>query len=256
MDEETVRPHVTALYRYPVKGLTPHALDQVALSVGETFPFDRLYAIENGRRRFDPDHPLPLPKTNFLMLMRNARLAALDCAFETGCHTLTVRRNGREVAKGRLDSRLGRSAVEEFFAAYCAEELEGAPRIVHAPGHSFSDKAAKCVHIVNLATLRDLERSIGRPIDPLRFRANIYVDGPEPWSEFEWERIRIGNAGLRFLDRTERCDATNVEPRTGARDMAIPASLRSGFGHGKLGIYAAVAEAGVVKLGDAVTVES
>ena len=40
-------------------------------------PFDRAYAIENGPGRFDPEHPAHLPKINFLMLMRNERLATL-----------------------------------------------------------------------------------------------------------------------------------------------------------------------------------
>ena len=44
----------SALYRYPVKGLTPEPLERVRLTAGETLPFDRAYAIENGPGRFDP----------------------------------------------------------------------------------------------------------------------------------------------------------------------------------------------------------
>ena len=47
-------PRVSAIYRYPVKGLTPEKLDGVELKPGETLPFDRAYAIENGPGRFDP----------------------------------------------------------------------------------------------------------------------------------------------------------------------------------------------------------
>ena len=67
--------HVISLYRYPVKGLSPQALPVLRLKTGETVPFDRAYAIENGPGRFDPDNPRYLPKINFLMLMRNERLA-------------------------------------------------------------------------------------------------------------------------------------------------------------------------------------
>ena len=93
-------------------------------------------------------------------------------------------------------------------------ELRGAPKIVHAPGHSFSDVAAKCVHIVNLASVRELERIIGRPVDPLRFRANLYLDGMEPWAEFAWldKEIGVGPTRLRVFARTQRCEATNVDP--------------------------------------------
>ena len=62
-------PTVKALYRYPVKGMTPEAMPRVALEAGGTMPFDRAYAIENGPGRFDPDNPRHLPKINFLMLL-------------------------------------------------------------------------------------------------------------------------------------------------------------------------------------------
>ena len=65
---------VAALYRYPVKGMTPEAMQRATLAAGGTMPFDRAYAIENGPGRFDPDNPRHLPKINFVMLMRNERL--------------------------------------------------------------------------------------------------------------------------------------------------------------------------------------
>ncbi len=71
-------PRISGLYRYPVKGLSPAALENVLLTAGKTAPFDRAYAIENGPGRFDPEHPAHLPKINFVMLMRNERLATLE----------------------------------------------------------------------------------------------------------------------------------------------------------------------------------
>jgi uncharacterized protein YcbX len=110
--------------------------------------------------------------------------------------------------------------------------------------------AAKCVHIVNLASLREIERTLGRPVDPLRFRANVYVEGAEPWAEFTWldREIAIGPARLRVFARTQRCEATNVDPSNGARDMAIPAHLMRTWGHPDFGIYAKVVAGGTVAI--------
>ena len=247
-------PHVTALYRYPVKGLTPERLADVKLTAGETVPGDRAWAIENGPGRFNADEPRHLPKINFLMLMRNERLATLQTQFDDASETLTILRDGKQVARGQLSTKLGRSMIEQFLAAYMKADLRGAPHIVSAPGHSFSDVAKKCVHIVNLASVRDLERISGRPIDPLRFRPNILVDGLQPWAEFQWvgKAIAIGPARLDVFKRTERCDATNVDPRSAARDMAIPALLLRSFGHTDFGVYATIAEGGGVTTGDSV----
>jgi len=80
-------------------------------------------------------------------------------------------------------------------------DLRGPPKIVRAPGHSFSDMAAQCVHIVNLASVRELERALGRPVDPLRFRANLYLEGIAPWTELRWlgKAICVGAARLAVL---------------------------------------------------------
>ncbi len=248
---ETPGPRLSALYRYPVKGLTPEPLQRVTLQAGETLPFDRAYAIENGPGRFDPSAPRHLPKISFLMLMRDERLATLRSKFEDATETLTIYRDGKQVARGQLTTTLGRQLIEQFLAAYMKAELRGAPKIVHAPRHSFSDVAAKCVHIVNLSSVRELERTLGRPIDPLRFRANLYLEGVEPWAEFGWldKAIEVGPVRLSAFARTSRCEATNVDPAKGVRDMAIPSHLQRTWGHQDFGIYAKVANGGEISVG-------
>jgi uncharacterized protein len=247
-----------SLYRYPVKGLSPQALPALTLTPGETVPFDRAYAIENGPGRFDPDHPRHLPKTTFLMLMRNERLAALHTEFDEATETLTILRDGKQVARGQLSAKLGRQMLEQFFAAYMKDELKGPPRIVSAPGHSFSDKADKCLHLVNLATVRELERTVGVTLDPLRFRANLYLDGGEPWEEKRWmgQVLQSGTVALKVFAETTRCDATNVNPETALRDTTIPPTLLRTYGHACLGIYAKVIAGGEIRPGDTLTLTS
>lgn len=247
---------ITALYRYPVKGLTPEALRRVDLEVGATFPLDRNWAIENGPGRFDPENPKWLAKTHFLMLMRDERLATLEAKLEDDATTLVIRRDGKQVARGNLATPIGRQLIEQFMAAYMKGSLRGAPKIVSAPGHSFSDMGAKCVHIINLASVRELSRRMGREIDPLRFRANIMLDGIPAWAELGWlgKKATIGGVELSIFHRTKRCDATDVDPQTGARDTAIPAVLQRELGHSDFGVYGKVATAGAIAVGDAVSI--
>jgi len=247
---------IASLYRYPIKGMTGELLERVELQAGGTMPFDRAYAIENGPGRFDPEKPRHLPKITFLMLMRDERLATLTAQFDDTSETLTILRAGRQVARGQLTSKLGRSMIEQFIAAYMKDSLRGPPRIVSAPGHSFSDVAVKCLHIVNLASVADLERAAGRALDPLRFRANVYLSGLPAWEEFNWldKDLELGSVRVSVLDRTTRCEATNVDPGTAQRDTAIPALLQRHFGHTDFGIYAKITQGGVAAKGDGVRV--
>jgi uncharacterized protein YcbX len=249
---------VASLYRYPVKGLTPEQLSEVTLSVGQPLPADRRYAIENGPSGFDPAAPQYFPKTKFLMLMRNERLAALRTHYDDATHVLTIRENGEETARGHLDSAEGRKAIEQFFAANFAADLRGPPRILSAEGHSFSDVARKVVSIINLASVAALEGEIGQSVHPLRFRGNLHVAGWPAWHEFDLmdQVLSIGGAGLKIVKRIVRCAATNVDPDTAARDLTIPATLQKTYGHADLGVYAEVIGGGVVAAGDTIEVEA
>ena len=245
--------NVNSIHRYPVKGLSPEQLERAALAVGETVPGDRLYAIENGPSGFDPAAPRHQPKMRYLMLMRNERLAMLRTSFDHASHTLAIGFDGREVARGDLRTGKGRATIESFFAQFCTDELRGPPKVLHAPGHSFSDVARKVVSIINLASVAALETAVGAPVQPLRFRGNVYVSGWPAWREFDLlgSEITIGSsARLKIVKRIVRCAATNVDPDTGARDLSIPETLLRSFGHADCGVYAEVVNAGEIAVGD------
>ncbi len=248
---------IAAIQRWPVKGLGPDRLQRVELERGRPLPFDRAWAIENGPSGFDADAPAFLPKIKFLMLMRNEKLAALETAFEEETLTLEVRRHGKPVARGRLDDPLGRMVLEQFFAAYMGGEMRGAPKILSGGGHSFSDVAAPVVSLIGLGSVADLARVARRDVDPLRFRANVHIEGLGPWEEFDLvgREITVGQgARLRVKGRITRCAATNVDPATGARDMQIPRLLQGAFSHDHFGVYAEVIEPGEIAVGDPASV--
>lgn len=248
---ERLRGSVAAVYRYPVKGLTAEPLARVALTAGQTLPFDRAYAIENGPGPFDPAAPAHLPKIHFVMLMRNEQLARLRSRFDEASHTLTLTQGGQVAAQGRLDETAGRKTIEDFISRFMPEALRGAPRVVVAPGHSFSDVKDKCLHVVNLESVRALETAMGKPVDPLCFRPNVVIEGIPAFSELDWigKTISVGGAGLQVFKRTQRCAATNVDPRTGERDLELPSYLSRTLGHTDFGFYARVTQPGEISAG-------
>jgi uncharacterized protein YcbX len=248
---------IASLYRYPVKGLSPQPLPSVALGIGQTLPADRRYAIENGPSGFDPAAPAWLPKSHYLMLMRNERLAGLQTHFDDDTHLLTIREHGQMAVRGDLETPEGRAAIEAFFAANFASELKGPPKVLSGGGHSFSDVAKKVVSIINLGSVAAIENMIGLPVHPLRFRANLYVSGWPAWHEFELldRTLAIGEVRLRIVKRIVRCAAVNVDPESAARDLDIPPTLMRRLGHGDCGIYAEVIAGGSIGVGDAIATE-
>jgi uncharacterized protein YcbX len=249
---------IANIYRYPVKGLSPEPLSRVALAAGQTLPADRRYAIENGPSGFDPAEPKWMSKAYFLMLMRDEWLAGLHTHFDDASSVLTIRHNGAVEAQGNLETAEGRAAIEQFFAAKFAEQIKGPPKILSGGGHSFSDVARKVVSIINLASLRAIEGLVGEPVHPLRFRANLYVNGWPAWHEFELlgQTLAIGGARLKIVKRIVRYAAINVDPETAARDLNIPQALMQRLGHAECGIYAEVIAGDAIGIGDAIVTES
>jgi uncharacterized protein len=248
---------IAQLYRYPVKGLSAEPLTEVTLGIGQTLPADRRYAIENGPSGFNPKAPGWLPKSQFLMLMRNERLAGLQTHFEDDSHLLTIAEDGAVVARGDLETAEGRSTIEQFFVANFADDLKGPPKVLSAEGHSFSDVARKVVSIINLASVAAVESFVDWNVHPLRFRANLYVTGWPAWHEFELmdRTLAVRDVRLKVVKRIQRCAAVNVDPETAARDLEIPNTLQRRLGHADCGVYAEVVAPGTLRVGDEIAAE-
>jgi uncharacterized protein YcbX len=245
---------IESLYRYPVKGLSPEPVTRATLKAGDYFPGDRLFAVENGPSGFDPAAPQHQSKIKFLMLMHNERLATLRTRYEDATGTLTIEQDGRSAVRADLATKEGRLAVEAFFRRFMPTELRGPPKLLQAEGHSFSNVPARVVSVINLASVAAIGTAIGAPVHPLRFRANLYVEGWPAWHEFDLleREIAIGDARLKVTKRTLRCPATEVDPDTGVRDLAIPTTLMQTYGHADCGVYAQVIAGGEVAVGDAI----
>ncbi|MEB0303523.1 MOSC domain-containing protein, partial [Mucilaginibacter sp. 5C4] len=53
--------------------------------------------------------------------------------------------------------------------------------------------------LIGQASLDDLSAKVGRPLEMLRFRPNLVVEGSEAFAEDGWKRIRIGDIEFRLL---------------------------------------------------------
>jgi len=254
---------VTDIYRYPVKGLSAERLERVTLARRDCLPQDRRFAIALGSTVFDPLEPQWLPKTQFIMLMRDEKLAQLQTSFDPDSEVLTIAQDGAVLLRERITRPEGGQRIAAFYADFLGDPRKGMLRVVAAPGHAFADarrkpnaRGDKYVSLINRASIGALEAAIGAPVDPLRFRANVYFEGAAPWDELDWieREIALGESRLRVVSAITRCAATEVNPLTARRDLDIVGALQRHFSHNLMGVYAEVTAGGEIAVGDALAV--
>ncbi|MEU6643078.1 MOSC domain-containing protein [Saccharomonospora sp. NPDC046836] len=256
--------NVDSLYVYPIKGLSPQRLAAATLEPGEGIPHDRVFALARPDGRYVPGITRPLPKTQFFMLARDERLAGLATHLDPASGMLRVHVDGRQVLATTLTTDTGAADAAAFFGRALGRAPEDPPVLARVEGRRFtdvsvvSDAMMNAISLVNLASVRDLAQRIGRHVDPLRFRANVYVDGLPPWCERDLvgSEMRIGRLRLRVVLKTKRCAATEVDPATARRDLRVPRLLAQEYGHIEMGCYAEVLGGGTLRPGDTVHLDT
>lgn len=231
-------PIVSGLYRFPVKGLSPQSMSSVTVAAGQPFPMDRIFALARPGTSINSRNPSWAKKSKFVMLMLDQQLAEIQTEINLDTLELSIRKNNELLFKLNLGDQTGKLALERFIQNLIPS-LNESPRFIQSIDGHFMDKPNNLISLINLETLRMIEKKWGANIDPLRFRANIYIDNVEPWSEFNWvgRDISVGSGVFNVDSRNGRCGATNVNPKNGRRDLNIPGSLRRTFGHKELGVY-------------------
>ena len=248
---------VAGIFRHPVKGFTPEPLSFVDLAPDRGFPADRIYAVENGPCGFDAAAPAFIPKQKFTVLASLPKVAAIRTRYDEATGALTAEAPGAPAFEARLSEAAGRQGFAAWLAAFLGDEAPGPLKVVAAPDSwRFTDNPRGQVSIINLASVADLSARMGVELDPLRFRANLYVDGWPAWAELglaAGRRLMLGWGEAEVFKPIARCAATEVNPATAARDAEVTRALFEAFGHVNCGIYVRMTSAGRISLGDACT---
>lgn len=253
----------TDLFIYPVGGLSGQRLEEVTVGPDRGFPLDRYWTLAKHDTETDSLASRPVQLGEAHSLSADPRLGAVTTHLDPEDDHLTVTVRGRPVLDCVLTGE-GVHEAEKFFARILDLDDAQAPHLVRREGKSFnysytaslSEKLTWACHLINLASLRALEEKAGCPVDPARFRANIIVDLGEPWIENDLvgKTFQVGDVEFRGEMTTPRCAATEVDLRTGRRDIPVPRLLKTHFDTGDFGIYATVVTSGTVRPGDPVVV--
>lgn len=248
--------NVAALWRHPIKSHGREPLENVTLIQGQTMPWDRHWAVTHEASKFDADNPRWVMCRNFMIGVATPGLAGIWASLDTKTRTLTLRHTDLDDLTFQPDNPDDLARFLAWIAPLCPADKRQPQNIVAAPARGMTDSAYPSVSIMNTATHAAVEAQIGRKLETERWRGNIWVDGLEAWSEFDWTggSVRIGEAELKIEEPIRRCMATAANPRTGIRDADTLGALRDGWDHQHFGVYATVTKGGMIALNDKVEV--
>lgn len=233
-------PRVVALYRYPVKGLTPEACETLTVLEEGRIAGDRALGF-----RFAscvvPDEAWS-KKYEFVALVNTPGLARLEVRLDHRAMRLRLAREGALLAEDSLDDR-GRkriaAALEAYVLALDENPLAGHPercplRLVgDGVRPRYQDSEAGQVTLHSRESLAALAAASGdETLDEGRFRTNMVIEGLHAWAEQGWvgRTIRVGSVEFDVVKPKVRCLATHANPATGERDLPVMKILVSAFG--------------------------
>lgn len=242
---------LAAIWRHPVKSLGREALETVTLTAGAALPMDRVWALAHDASRFDPAAPAWCEPGQFLRVTQAHRLAQVDARWDGA--SVTVSHPDAAPLTADPDDPAEAQALADWAAALAEGGRPGPYRVARAP-QPLTDTDFPSISIASLASLRALGQVMALDLDPRRFRANLWIDGFDPWAEAEFvgREIAVGAVRLKIVEPIGRCAATEANPATGRRDAPVVRALSVATGRTDFGVYAVPVIDGAVRLGDAV----
>jgi uncharacterized protein YcbX len=227
---------VAALFRYPVKSMASERLDHVEVS-WNGFDGDRRWAFIRGG----------LKRSGFpwLTIRENPSMWKYEPSFA----------DPSDPNRSMTFVRTPQGEELEITEPDLAKELGFDCTLIKQDRGVFD---AMPLSLISLQTIKALGSSVGRDLDPRRFRPNIVIDatdgGDGPEDSWVGDTITIGGIQMRIDKRDKRCVVINVDPDTTVKDPVVlraVAQERSSF----LGVYGTVARCGRVALGDPVFID-
>ena len=110
------------------------------------------------------------------------------------------------------------------------------------------------VSLINVQSIIDFQKKIGKEIEVPRFRGNICIDGLKAWEERNWigKIIKINDISFKVEKNIPRCVAINLKPKTDNNSLNLLHSLKKTYNHFDMGIYLTPLNDGKIKISDKV----
>lgn len=222
---------LSALYRYPLKSAQGEHLQQAALDKLGVVGDRRWMLVDEATGRFLTQRTDP--QMSQLSALWNAAggLTLSAHGFESLDVEVPEPENhlrGVTIWRDTLRVPDAGDAAGEWLSRFINKPV----RLVHVPlqrartteaGYGRDDDKVAFADgypllLIGQASLDDISSRVGRPLEMLRFRPNLVIEGSDAFAEDGWKRIRIGDVEFRVVKPCSRCILTTIDPQTGVRD--------------------------------------
>lgn len=241
---------LSALYRFPVKSLGGECLRRCAVDALGLFGDRRWMLVDAASGRF-------------LTQRQHGRMAQIVARWldPTTLYLGAPGRAALQVAVPPADEALREVGVwrdslavpdaGDAAAQWLSEFLGQDCRLVHVPesrarqvdtayaqaGDRVGFADGFPLLLIGQASLDDLSARVGRPLEMLRFRPNLVVEGAAPYAEDGWRRLRIGSVEFEVVKPCSRCAIPTLDPHSGARGDGEPLRTLATYRRDADGVY-------------------
>lgn len=219
---------LSQIFIYPVKSLGAITL-QKAVIEERGLQHDRRWLVIDAHNRFLSQREFPamalievaLGENELILQHRTQSIAPLSVPFMPQTFDLlrvTV-----------WDDTIEAIVVSDACNAWLSTVLGAPVRLVYLPDTSPRPADTAYAHfntnvsfsdgfpylVVSQSSLDDLNARLFEPVEILRFRPNLVVDGPPPYDEDQWFEFEIGQRQFYGVKPCARCIMTTINPQRG-----------------------------------------
>lgn len=237
------------IWRHPIKGIGCEPLSATRLEIDRPVPGDRVWAVLRDGRI---DTGAWQRCATFLRGATGPSLMAIDAV--TTASGFDLSHPERPLLS--FDPTVEPEKLIDWVRPIWPADKPAPAGLIKSPPEGMSDVPYPSISILSHSSRAALSEALNMPLDMRRFRGNLWIDGLEPFKEFDLvgKRLAIGSVILEIVEPNTRCRATESNPDTGTRDADVLNALEQNWGHTDFGVYGKVTQAGEISVGDDVAV--
>ncbi len=248
---------INKLFYSPVKSLSFSSVKKLEILDNIGIKFDRNFAftrdLDDYKINYILNNPLKRQIINFLSLKHFPELNEYNFDYEKD--TLILKKNNNIILKTNIN-------IQSDVKILCNKILILIPKlkriklIKDSKNPFFDTMPSNTISLINLNSIKDLEKKISKNVELERFRGNIYINGLDPWKERNLinKTLVINNIKFKVIKEIARCSATNIKPYSSEYNLSVPKLLKQFYNHFNLGIYILPLNNGNIKLNDEILI--